>query len=95
MNAYHEITFGKAQLVRKAFPYSVLISALNLVVIVVQSNYVDASESGNLSCGTANTTTHVKDLHALSKAHHMRQIVFVSSNGLVEAFTVSETAEME
>lgn len=25
----------------------------------------------------------------------MRQIVFVSSNGLMEAFTVSESAEME
>lgn len=25
----------------------------------------------------------------------MRQIVFVSSNGLVEAFTISESAEME
>lgn len=25
----------------------------------------------------------------------MRQIVFVSSNGLVEAFTISEAAEME
>ena len=95
MDAYHKITFSEAQLVRKSFLCSVLASALNLIVIVVQSNYVDASKFGNLSCWTANTTAHVENLHALSKAHHVRQIVFVSSNGLVEAFTVSESAEME
>ena len=31
----------------------------------------------------------------MSKSHHVRQIVFVSSNGLVETFTISETAEMK
>ena len=56
---YHEVTFLKAEFVRKPLSCSIGRCAIDLVVIIVQPHNVDASELYNLPSWSSNTTTDV------------------------------------
>lgn len=69
--------------------------ALNLVVIVVQAGNVSAGKLGNLTSGTANTTTDIKDLHVFSDANAVGEVMLVAGNGLIERLAGREAAKVE
>jgi len=70
-------------------------STLDLVVIVVQTGDVCTGKFGNLSCGSTNTTSNIEDFVTIFDADFGGEVVFVAGNGLVEGFTICETAEVE
>jgi len=66
-----------------------------LVVIVVEAGDVCAGEFCNLPSWASNTTSNIEDFVSILDTNLRSKIVFVTSNGLVERFTVCETAEVE
>lgn len=68
---------------------------VNLVVVVVQADNVDAGESRDLSGGTTDTTPDIKNGHALSETHHVCEVVLMAGDSLVEALALVEAAEVE
>ena len=91
----HEISLDEVQLVCKALLLGISCCALNLVVVVVQAGDVCASELGNFSCWASNSTADVEDFVAVFDANFGGEVVFMAGNGLIEWFTVCETAEVE
>lgn len=69
--------------------------AVDLIVVVVEASDASASELGNLAGGTANTTTNIKNLHALLHVHSVREVVLVAGDSLVERLADGEAAEVE
>ena len=69
--------------------------ALNLVVIVVQPSDMSTGELCNFSSRSSNSAANVKNLVSVFDANLGSKVVFVAGNGLVEAFAICETAEME
>ena len=92
---YHEIALHKFQLVCNTLLLGIPCSTINLVVIVVQSGDVRAGKFGNLSCGSTHTTSNIEDFITVFDADFGGEVVFVAGNGLIEGFTVCETAEVE
>ena len=70
-------------------------SAVDLVVVVVQTSDVGTGELGNLTGRATNTASNVENLHSLLDTHGVGEVVLMASNGLVEGLTVGETAEVE
>ena len=91
----HEITLGEGDLLVKALLLGVHGAALDLVVVVVEAHDVAASELGDLSCGSTNTTADIQDVHALLEAHLECEVVLVSGGGLLEGLTLAVAAEVE
>jgi hypothetical protein len=56
---------------------------------------VCASELRNLASWPSNTTANVEDFVSVFDTDLRGEIVLMASNGLVERFTVGETAEVE
>lgn len=73
----------------------VLGASLNLIVIVIKSHNIGTGKLCNLSSRTSYTTSYIEDSHSLLDAHHMSQVVFVTSNGLVKRFGKGVTTEVE
>ena len=92
---HHEITLDVCQLVGQSLFLSISCSTVNLVVIVVQPGDVCTSKFGNLSCGSTHTTSNIEDFITVFDADFGGEVVFVAGNGLIEGFTVCETAEVE
>lgn len=69
--------------------------SLDLIIVVIQPGDVCASELGNLSSRSSNTTTDIKDFVSILDPNLGSEIVFVAGNCLVEGFTVCESAEVE
>lgn len=93
--SYHEVTLGELELVRETLLLGVPGGALDLVVVVVQSDDVDARELDNLSRRSTNTAANVQDAHVVLEVHLVCEVVLVASNGLVEGLAVGITAEVE
>lgn len=70
-------------------------STLNLVVVVVKTSDVGASELGDLASGTTNTATDIENLHALLDANLVSKVVLMAGNGLVKGLALGESAEVE
>lgn len=70
-------------------------STLNLVVVVVKTSDVGASELGDLASGTTNTATDVENLHALLNSDLVSKVVLMAGNGLVKGLALGESAEVE
>jgi len=56
---------------------------------------VCAREFCDLSGWAADTTSNIEDFVSILDANFCGKVVFVTSNGLVEWFTVCESAEVE
>jgi hypothetical protein len=93
--AHHEVSLDELLLVLKTGLNGVVGSTLNLVVVVVQSDNVDTSESGHLASGSSNSTSDVKNGHTLLQSHHVGEEVLVTGDSLVESLTGVETTEVE
>lgn len=91
----HEIAFREAQLAAQSFLRSVSLGALNLIVIIVESHNIGASKFGNLPCRTSDTTADIQNVHSFPEPNHMGEIMFMTSDCLIETFTRSESTEME
>ena len=70
-------------------------SPIDLIIVVIQSDDVHVGEFDDFSGRSTYTATDVQDGHSVSQAHHMREIMFMTRNGLVESFAICETAEVE
>ena len=70
-------------------------STLNLIVIVVQTGDVCTRELCDFSGWSTNTTADIEDFVSVFDTNLRGEVVFVTGNGLVEGFTVCETAEVE
>lgn len=92
---HHEITLDVCQLVSQSLLLGIPCGTINLVVIVVQSGDVCTRKFGNLSCGSTHTTSNIEDFITVFDADFGGEVVFVAGNGLIEGFTVCETAEVE
>jgi hypothetical protein len=66
-----------------------------LIVIVVQTGDVGTSELCDFSRWSTNTTADIEDFVSVFDTNLRCEVVFVTGNGLVERFTVCETAEVE
>lgn len=75
--------------------FRVVCRTVDLVVVVVQSNDVDTGEPSDLPSGTTNTTADVENSHAISKAHHVCQVMLMAGDSLVEGFAFVEATEVE
>jgi hypothetical protein len=93
--AHHEVPLDELLLVLKTGLNGVVGGTLNLVVVVVQSDNVDTSESGHLASGSSNSTSDVKNGHTLLQSHHVGEEVLVTGDSLVESLTGVETTEVE
>lgn len=91
----HEVALNKGHLVRKALLVRVVRSAVDLVVVVVQTGNVSASELDHLAGRTTDTTANIQNLHILRDTSLEGKVVLVAGNGLVERLTVGEAAEVE
>ena len=80
---------------RKALFLRIPRCALDLVVVVVQSNDVHTTELDNLASGSSHTTADIKHPHVVTESHHVRQVVLVAGNGLVEVFAERIAAKVE
>lgn len=94
-HTYHKIALYKGQLIRHSLLGSVVCSALDLVVVVVQASDMRTSEFGNLPRRSSNTASDIQDSVSLLDANLCSQVVLVARNGLEERFTVRESAEVE
>lgn len=91
----HEVALDIVELLRKTLLSGVLCGALDLVVVVVQTGNVAASELGDLTSRPTDTTANIQDLHALLNADAVREVVLVAGNSLVEGLALGEAAEVE
>lgn len=95
METHHEITWHKVEQAGKAFLGRVVGRPLHLVCVEVETSDVRAGELDNLSGRSADAAADVKDLHARLDACLVRNVVFVSGDGLSEPLAVGESAEVE
>lgn len=93
--AYHEVALDIGQLLGQTLLRRIVCCALNLIVIVVQTDDVGASELGNLTGRSTDTATNIKYRHALLDADLVGQVVLVAGNGLTEGLADGEAAEVE
>lgn len=91
----HEVALDERHLVRKTGLGSLLASAEDLELVVVDTNDVGVRETGNLTGGATNTTADVKNTHARAETSHRGEVVLVTSNGLEEGLALEEAAEVE
>lgn len=56
---------------------------------------MDTSKLGNLSRRASYATANIEYFHAFTKAHHMRQIVLVSRQGMKERLAGRKAAKVE
>lgn len=92
---YHEISLNEIQLIAQALVSSVSMSALNLVIVVVQSSDMRAGELGDLAGWASNTASNIKNLHAVLDTDLVGEVVLVAGNGLEEWLVGGEAAEVE
>ncbi len=92
---HHKITFCETQLVCKAFFCSILCCSFDLIIIVVQADNIGAGKLCYFSSRSSYTASDIQDLRTFSHTHHVGKIMLVSGNGLVEAFSISESTEVE
>src|SRR5690606_22604665 len=93
--AYHEVALDELVLVANAGLLGVVGRTFNLVVVVVESDDIDASEAGHLAGRTSDTASNIEDIHVLFKAHLEGKVVLVASNGLVEILTLVESTKVK
>lgn len=93
--SYHEVTLGELELVRQTLLLGVPRGTLNLVVVVVQANDVDAGELDDLSGRSSNTASNIEYAHVVPQTHLMCEVVLVASNGLVEGLAVGIATKVE
>ena len=67
---------------RELLPFGMGSCTLDLVAVVVQSDYVATSESGDFPSRFPNTTSHIKYRHIFLNANLVREVVFVTSESL-------------
>jgi hypothetical protein len=91
----HEVTFRETQLIRQPFLVCIPRGPIDLIIVVVQPRDVNAGELGDFACRPADAAADVEDFHAFAQGHHVCEVVLVAGNGLVEAFTIGKTAEVE
>jgi hypothetical protein len=92
---YHEITLSKGKLVIETFFLGISSCSFNLIVVVVEADYVASGELDNFSCWATNTASNIQDIHIRLDTHAVCKIMFVPGNCLPEGLTVCKTAEME
>lgn len=73
---------------------SVLGRTLNLVVVVVEADNVDAGETGDLTGGTTDTAADIENRHTLAETHAVSQVVLMAGKSLVEVLSLVEAAEI-
>jgi hypothetical protein len=62
-------------------------SSLDLEVVVVDTDNGSIGESSNLSSGTTDTTTDIKDLHTRSDVDLSSEVVFLSGKLSVSTYS--------
>ena len=92
---YHEVALHIAQLVRQTLLLGVVCGALDLVVVVVQTNNIGTGELDHLSCRAADTTADIQNLHALLHAHDVGEVVLMTGDSLMERLAVGKSTEVE
>jgi hypothetical protein len=73
----------------------IMCRALNLVIVVVQSDDIAAAELDHLARRATHTAPDVQHAHVVAQAHDVGEVVLVAGNGLREGLAVCEAAEME
>lgn len=91
----HEVSLDELQLARQTFLGGVVGCSVDLVVVVVQTGDVAAGELGDFARRSTNTTSNIKNLHALLDADLVGEVVLMTSNRLVEGLAVREAAKVE
>src|SRR5699024_8715970 len=91
----HKVALDKAEFVRQTIARSILGCTFDLVVVVVQTNYIGVCEPDDLTCRSTNTTANIQHFHTTLDAHAVSKVVFVAGNGLEEGLARSEATEME
>lgn len=91
----HEVALDKGHLVRETLLVRVVGSAVDLVVVIVQTGDVSTSELDHLAGRTTDTTANIQNLHILRDTSLEGKVVLMAGNGLVERLTVGEAAEVE
>jgi hypothetical protein len=92
---YHKVALDVLELARKTLLGSIGGGTVNLIVVVVETGDVSASELGNLASGSTNTTANIEHLHAFLDAHGVGEVVFMTRDGLVERLTSRESTKVE
>lgn len=92
---YHEVTLHKLKLVRQTLLRGIVGGSVDLVVVVVKTGNMAASELRDFARRTTDTTSDVKNLHALRDADLMGEVVLMPGNSLVEWLAVGKAAEVE
>lgn len=92
---YHEVTLDELELAVKLLLLSIVCSAVDLVVVVVQTDDVATGELGDLAGRSTNTAADIENSHALLDTNLVRQVVLMAGNGLVERLVVRKATEVE
>lgn len=86
----HEVALGVRDLVAQARLPGLGVGALELEVVVVETDDVDVGESSDLTGRSTDTAADVEDAHTRLEAHFQGEVVLVSSKLL--SVTVSSSA---
>jgi hypothetical protein len=93
--AYHEVTLDKGELVGQTLLRGVGGGTLNLVIVVVETDDIDARELDNLTRRAADTAANIQYAHVVGEVHLVGQVVLVAGNGLVEGLAVRIAGKVE
>lgn len=74
----HKVPFNKVDLVAQPRLASLLVGALDLEIIIVETGNVGIGKTGNFAGGATDTASDVQDAHAGFDFGHVRQEVFVA-----------------
>lgn len=91
----HEVALDELVLIGQPAKFRVVRRTVDLVVVVVQSNDVDTREPSDLPSGTTDTTANIKNSHALSKTHHVCQVMLMTGDSLMKGFAFVEATEVK
>ena len=95
LSELHEITLGKGDLVFETSLFGMCTSLENLVVVVVETDDVHASELDDLTGRATDTAANIQHAHVVLELHLVGEVVLVAGKGLQERFPRGETAEVE
>lgn len=91
----HKVALNELVLIRQPTKFCVVRRTIDLVVIVVQSDNVDAGKSSNLPSRTANTAANIENSHPFSETHHVCEVVLMAGDSLVKGLAFVEATEVE
>lgn len=91
----HEVSAHKRDLAAQTSVLGIFRRAVDLELVVVESNNFHVGETGDFEGGAADTAPDVEDTHSRTKAHLGSEVVLVTSESSRKRLALVEPTEVE